>query len=45
MKIKIDEKGRIVIPKIVRKFLKIELPDELEITLEDDKIIIWKEKK
>lgn len=42
MKIKIDKKGRIVIPKIVRKFLKIELPDELEIELEDGKIIISK---
>lgn len=37
-----DELGRIVIPKEIRKILDINLGDAIEITLDDDKIILSK---
>ena len=39
---RIDELGRIVIPKEIRKNLKIHNADELEIKVEDDRIILNK---
>ena len=39
---KIDSLGRIVIPKELRKKLNIKLEDDLEITLEDENLIIKK---
>lgn len=42
MKIKIDESGRILIPKVLRELLKINGPDELELKIEDDRLILKK---
>ena len=39
---RIDELGRIVIPKEIRKFCKINSFDELELITEEDRIIITK---
>ena len=39
---KVDELGRIVIPKELRKNLSIKNSDDLEITIENDKIILEK---
>ena len=39
---KIDELGRIVIPKDVRVMLKIQSQDDIEITIENDSIILKK---
>lgn len=44
MNIKIDELGRIVIPKGIRMRLDIKSLDELKIETTDDKIIITKNK-
>lgn len=40
MKIKIDEAGRIIIPKAIRELLKINVPDELELKIENDRLIL-----
>ena len=42
MKRKIDELGRIVIPKEIRKSLKLNMGDSLEIYIEDNKISLRK---
>lgn len=42
---RIDDLGRIVIPKDVRRFFGIEMGDPLEITLDKDAIIIKKAKE
>lgn len=42
MKRQIDELGRVVVPKDVRKALNIRPRDYLEITLEEDRFIIRK---
>src|SRR5574344_1086248 len=42
---KIDELGRIVIPKEIRKNLKIKENDDLEIFIEEEKIILQKHYK
>lgn len=39
---KVDELGRIVIPKEIRKVLRIEEKDGLEIYVEEDRIILKK---
>lgn len=39
---KVDELGRIVIPKEIRKIFRIEEKDGLEIYVEDDRIILKK---
>ena len=39
---KVDELGRIVIPKEIRKTFRIEVKDELEIYVEEDRIILKK---
>lgn len=39
---KIDELGRIVVPKDVRQTLSIKCGDEIEITVEDGAIILKK---
>ncbi len=42
MIIKLDGKGRFVIPKIIRDTLKLELDSEIEINVVDKKLIISK---
>ena len=39
---RVDELGRIVIPKEIRKTFRIEVKDELEIYVEEDRIILKK---
>lgn len=39
---KVDELGRIVIPKEMRKKFGIDVKDDIEIYVEDDKIILQK---
>ena len=43
---KITSKGQITIPKIIRKYLKVDVSDTIEFTLlEDGKVLITSEKK
>ena len=42
---KIDELGRIVLPKELRKYLNINPGDDFQITIENEKIILEKIKK
>ena len=45
IKKKIDELGRIVIPKVIREMLNIKSKDILELEIFEDKIILKKAKK
>ena len=40
---KVDQLGRVVLPKVFRRNLKIEDGDSLEVFLEDDKIMMRKQ--
>lgn len=45
MKLKIDTVGRILIPKVIRKTLDIQLNSNVEVNVEENKIIITKQQK
>lgn len=45
IKIKLDYRGRLLIPKFIRKAFNIEPSEELEVIVEENQIIIKKEDK